>query len=99
MTSLKISISNDLLDFLDLHVKTARVLQDRILQNSAARIQQSPVITITHLQKYWIGERDWFAVEAKIKDDWKFYTMPILEFGEYFTIHLTVIGHCVVWLW
>jgi hypothetical protein len=86
-TPFKISVSDDLLNFINQRVKTARIPPEHDLSESEKWSNGVPVSTITQLQKYWIERYDWRSVEAKLNEHLKMFTMPIEESGEVLTMH------------
>lgn len=83
----KISVSDELLSFIEERVATARVPPGLSLPVDEAWSHGAPPTIINHLRDFWEKEYDWHAVEASINGHLKMFTLPITEAGEELTIH------------
>lgn len=83
----KISVSDELLSFIEQRVKTARIPPGLELPEDEAWSHGAPPATISHLRDFWEKEYDWRAVEAGINGHLKMFTLPIAEAGEELEIH------------
>ena len=83
----KISVSNELLEFINQRVETARIPPGLDLPEEDAWSFGVPPETISHLKDYWIKKYDWRAIEAKINGHLKMFTLPISDAGEELTMH------------
>ncbi|KAL5321955.1 hypothetical protein ACEPPN_009920 [Leptodophora sp. 'Broadleaf-Isolate-01'] len=86
-TPFKISVSDDLLSFINQRVRTARLPPGIDLPSSSAWSYGVPVPIMSQLQEYWSKKYDWRAVEARINAHLKMFTLPINHDGEDLTIH------------
>jgi len=86
-TPFKISVSDELLSFIEQRVATARIPPDLELPPDDAWSYGAPRATISLLRDYWEKKYDWRAVEAKINSRLKMFTLPITEAGEELMIH------------
>ena len=86
-TPFKISVSDELLSFINQRVKTARIPPGLELPEDEAWSYGAPPATINHLRDYWEKKYDWRAVEANINGRLKMFTLPITEAEEELTIH------------
>jgi len=83
----KISVSDDLLSFINQRVSTARLPPPLDLPEIDAWSFGVPPDEIAKFQEYWQKKYDWRAVEARINSQLKMFTLPITENGETMTIH------------
>lgn len=86
-TPFKISVSDDLLSFINQRVATARIPPGIELPDDEAWSYGAPPATISHIRDYWEKKYDWRAVEARINAHLTMFTLPITEAGEDLTIH------------
>ena len=86
-TPFKISVSEDLLSFINQRVSTARIPPGLDLPEKDAWSYGVPAKTIEHLKEYWEKKYDWRAVEARINGHLKMFTMPIQQGDEEIEMH------------
>jgi hypothetical protein len=86
-TPFKLSVSDELLSFINQRVESARIPPG--LQQPAGKewADGAPPNIILELQEFWKTQFDWRKVEAKINKSLKMFTLPISEAGEDLTIH------------
>lgn len=83
----KIAVSDDLLSFIQQRVATARIPPGLELPASEAWSDGTPPDVVEQIRLYWEKKYDWRAVEARINNHLKMFTIPISEGGEDLTIH------------
>ena len=83
----KISVSDDLLSFINNRVATARIPPGLDLPEKDAWSYGVPAKTMEQLKEYWETKYDWRAVEKRINSHLKMFTMPIEQGGEIFDMH------------
>jgi hypothetical protein len=83
----KISVSDELLAFINQRVETARIPPGLDLPEEDIWSFGVPPNTISHLKDYWIKRYDWRAIEAKINGHLKMFTLPISDAGEDLLVH------------
>lgn len=86
-TPFKISVSDDLLSFIKQRVSTARIPPGLDLPASKAWFDGTPPDVVEQTRNYWEKKYDWRAIEARINNHLKQFTIPISEAGENLTIH------------
>ncbi len=86
-TPFKIAVPDELLNFINQRVKTARIPEGVELPEKEAWSYGIPEPTVTNIQQYWTTKYDWRAVEARLNGHLKMFTMPIEESGEELTMH------------
>ena len=83
----KISVSDELLSFVNNRVSTARIPPGLELSEKDAWSYGVPAKNIEQLKAYWETKYDWRAVEAKINGHLKMYTMLIKQGDEELDMH------------
>ncbi|KAF5352057.1 hypothetical protein D9758_009391 [Tetrapyrgos nigripes] len=83
----KLSVSQELLDWIDNRVKTARIIPDVAHEPGQEWADGTPSSVMTELVDYWKEKFDWRAVEKKINENFKMFTMDIKEGEEVITLH------------
>jgi pimeloyl-ACP methyl ester carboxylesterase len=83
----KIAVSDDLLSFIQQRVATARIPPGLELPASEAWSDGTPPQVVEQIRSYWEKKYDWRAIEARINNHLKMFTIPISEAGEDLTIH------------
>lgn len=83
----QISVSDDLLSFINNRVSTARIPPGLELPDKDAWSYGVPAKTMEQLKEYWKTNYDWRAVEARINGHLKMFTMPIKQGDEELNMH------------
>jgi pimeloyl-ACP methyl ester carboxylesterase len=83
----QITVSDELLSFINQHVSTARIPPGLGLPEQDAWSFGIPPAMISELRDYWEKKFDWRTVEARINSHLKMFTLPITEAGETIAIH------------
>lgn len=86
-TPFQISISSNLLSFINQRVATARIPPGLDLPAGKEWSYGVPAATIEPLREYWEKKYDWRAVEASINAHLRMFTMWVPEGEELLEMH------------
>lgn len=83
----QISVSEELLSFINNRVATARIPPGLDLPEEDAWAYGVPAKTMEQLKSYWETKYDWRAVEKRINSHLNMFTMPIIQGDEELDMH------------
>ena len=78
----RIFVSDEFLSFINHRISTARIPPGLELPDKDAWSYGVPTKTVEQLKQYWETKYDWRAVEAKLNEHFKMFTIPITQGGE-----------------
>ncbi|KAK7461006.1 hypothetical protein VKT23_008933 [Stygiomarasmius scandens] len=83
----RIDVSDDLLNWIDNRVKTARIIPDVVHAPNEEWADGTPTAVMDEIVAYWKDKYDWRSVEKKLNDTFKMFTMDIKEADEVISLH------------
>jgi hypothetical protein len=83
----KLDVSQDLLSWIDNRVQTARIIPDVVQEPGEEWADGTPSSVMTELVEYWKKDYDWRAMEKRLNETFKMFTMDIKEADEVITLH------------
>ncbi|KAK7461005.1 hypothetical protein VKT23_008932 [Stygiomarasmius scandens] len=83
----KLNVSDELLNWIDNRVKTARVIPDVIHAPNEEWADGTPTTVVNEFVTYWKEKYDWRNVEGRINNTFKMFTMDITDADEVISLH------------
>ncbi|KAK7036513.1 hypothetical protein VNI00_011710 [Paramarasmius palmivorus] len=83
----KLEVSQDLLDWVNTRVQTARIIPDLDHPSGEEWNDGTPTAVMEELVNYWKTQYDWRRVEKNINDTYKMFTIDLEENDELITLH------------
>jgi pimeloyl-ACP methyl ester carboxylesterase len=83
----KLEVSQDLLDWVNNRVQTARIIPDLDHPSGEEWNDGTPTAVMEELVNYWRTQYDWRRVEKNINDTYKMFTIDLEENDELITLH------------
>jgi len=85
--SYKLDVSDELLNWIDNRVQTARVIPDVIHAPNEEWADGTPTTVVNEFVTYWKEKYDWRNVEKGINNTFKMFTMDITDADEVISLH------------